>query len=43
MKMRHKEKCRAEKCKNGKYGTKNHRLENARKVSMKSEQTFYIA
>jgi len=42
MKMRHKEKCRAGKCRTGKYGTRNPGLENARKVSMESEQMLYI-
>jgi len=42
MKMRHKEKCRAGKCRNGKYGTRNLGLENARQVSMESEQTLFM-
>jgi len=43
MKMRHKQKCTAGKCRTGKYGTRNPGLENARKVSMESEQMLYIA
>jgi len=32
----------AQKCRTGIYGTRNPGLENARKVSMESEQTLYI-
>jgi len=43
MKMWHKEKCRAGKYRAGKYGTRNPGLENARKISMESEQMLYKA
>jgi len=35
------QKCRTWKCRKGKYRTRNPGLENARKVSMESEQTLY--
>jgi len=39
MKIRHKENCGGWKCRTRKCGTRNARLENARPISMKSEQT----
>jgi len=36
------QKCRTWKCRKGKYGTRNLWLENARQVSMESEQTLYM-